>query len=139
VLDGAHNRSSAEALVEVLREHFAGQRKWGIFAAGQEKDLRGMLEVLLSVLDEVVFTKYLDNPRAVAPEHLADLARELTGRVYPTCATPGESWDRIAAQASPDDLVCVAGSFFIVAEIRRQLTSSLRFPPGGDTPARCAE
>ncbi len=135
VLDGAHNRASTEALVKVLQGHFAGRRKWGIFAAGQDKDLRGMLEVLLRVFDQVVFTRYLDNPRAAAAQDLADLAKELTGRTYPTCATPGESWDWVAARALPDDLICVTGSFFIVVEIRRRILPWLAAAPHGHAPA----
>jgi len=119
VLDVAHNRASIEALVEVLDDRFAGRRKWAVFAAALDKDLRGMIEVLVGAFDEVVFTRFLNNPRAAAAEDLARLAGELAGRTFPTRPSPAESWAWVVAQAQPDDLVCVTGSFFLVAEIRR--------------------
>ena len=71
----------------------------------------------------------------VNPFLVADLAGELTGRTYPTCATPATSWNWVTTRASPDDLICVTGSFFIVAEIRPQIPSSLLSASGGDTSA----
>jgi len=124
ILDVAHNRASVEALVDVLRERFAGRRSWAIFAAAEDKDLRGMLEVVLGSFDDVVLTRFLENPRAASAEELADLARELAGRSYPVCPTPAESWDWVSARARPDDLICVTGSFFLGAELRRRFFSS---------------
>ena len=122
VFDVAHNRASVEALVEVLNERFSGRKKWAIFAAGQDKDLRGMIDVLTAAFDEIVFTRYLDNPRAAPAQSLADLAHELTGQTHTMCPTPAESWAWAAEHAKPDDLVCITGSFFLVSEIRRQIS-----------------
>jgi len=118
VLDVAHNRASVAALVDVLNRQFPDRRKWGVFAAGKDKDLRGMIDVLSHTFDQMVFTRYLENPRAASPEQLADLARELTGRTFATRPTPAESWAWAVEQASPEDLICIAGSFFLIHEIR---------------------
>jgi dihydrofolate synthase/folylpolyglutamate synthase len=159
VLDAAHNAASVAALVEVLAESFAARRRWLIFATTQEKDLRGMLERLPGRFDEVIFTRYLDNPRGVPPEELQSLAAELssplprageglgvravTGSPRPLAGeglgvralgtrvapTPSEAWDIVHRLAAPDDLICVTGSFFIAAEMRRQLAAR-PFSPG---------
>jgi dihydrofolate synthase/folylpolyglutamate synthase len=126
VLDVAHNGASMEALVKTLQERFRDRRRWVIFAAGKDKDLGGMLEVLLPAFDQVVFTRYLENPRAVSPEELAEMARGLTGQTYAKFSTPAESWSWAIDRAAPDDLICVTGSFFIVAEIRRLLPRDAR-------------
>ena len=83
VLDAAHNAASVAALVEVLAESFVARRRWLVFATTQEKDVRGMLERLRGRFDEVIFTRYLNNPRGVPPEELQALAIELgsTGRL----------------------------------------------------------
>ena len=54
-----------EALLETLGESFSPARRLLVFATTQEKDLRGMIAPLLRHFDEVVFTQYLSNPRAV--------------------------------------------------------------------------
>jgi len=121
VLDVAHNRASVAALVDVLNWQFPDRRKWGVFAAGKDKDLRGMIEVLSPAFDQMVFTRYLENPRAASADQLAELASELTGRTFATRPTPAESWEWTANEAGPDDLICITGSFFLIHEIRRHI------------------
>ena len=121
IIDSAHNPASIDALLAVLDESFSVRRQLLIFAATEEKDVRAMLQRLLGRFDEVLFTRYLDNPRAVPPECLRDLGAELTGRHWPVFARPAEAWDAARARAAPEDLVCVTGSFFIAAEMRRHI------------------
>ena len=121
VIDTAHNGASIEALVDVLRESFSVRRRRLLFAATQEKDLRGMLGPLLDAFDDVVFTRYKDNPRGVPPEEVQAVAEELTGRRFALFADPEEAWEAILRDAGPDDLTCITGSFFIAAEMRRLL------------------
>jgi dihydrofolate synthase/folylpolyglutamate synthase len=123
VLDAAHNVASIEALLEVLRESFSVRRRLLIFAGTQEKDLAGMFAALLGQFDEVVLTQYLDNPRAVPAEELQALAQQLSGRRYAAYSQPADAWDAVRRLAAPEDLVCVTGSFFIAAEMRRQLAA----------------
>ena len=119
IIDAAHNVASVEALLATLDESFAAGRRFLLFATTREKDVRGMLQRLLPGFDEVVFTRYLNNPRAVPPEEIAAIALELTGRQYPIYADPLDAWHDVRARAGADDLICVTGSFFIAAEIRR--------------------
>jgi dihydrofolate synthase/folylpolyglutamate synthase len=123
VLDGAHNVASIEALIETLGESFAARRRLLVFASTQEKDLRGMIDRLLEQFDEVLFTQYLDNPRAVPPEELQTIAHQLSGRQYPVFSDPAAAWDAVRRLAAPEDLICVTGSFFIAAEMRRQFAA----------------
>jgi dihydrofolate synthase / folylpolyglutamate synthase len=132
VLDAAHNAASIEALVGVLAESFSVKRRFLIFATTQEKDIHGMLETLLGAFDEVIFTRYQNNPRGVPPEELQATANEIfplplgegpgvravRTRIAPT---PAEAWDFIRHTADLDDLICITGSFFIAAEMRREL------------------
>ena len=121
ILDAAHNAASIAALVKVLEESFCARRRFLIFATTREKDLRGMLECLLGRFDDVIFTRYRDNPRSMPPEKLQTLALELSGTRYPICGKPGDAWDAIRRLAQPADLICITGSFFIAAEMRREL------------------
>jgi dihydrofolate synthase/folylpolyglutamate synthase len=121
VIDAAHNVASIEALLRVLAESFCVSRRRLVFATTEEKDVRGMLARLLGQFDDVVFTRYQNNPRGVPPERLQALAVELSGRQWPVFARPAEAWDAIRARAAAEDLICVTGSFFIAAEMRREI------------------
>jgi dihydrofolate synthase/folylpolyglutamate synthase len=121
IVDAAHNVASVEALLATLGESFAADRRFLLFATTREKDVRGMLQRLLPGFDEIVFTRYLNNPRAVPAEELAAIALQLTGRQYPIYADPLQAWRDVRTRAGADDLICVTGSFFIAAEIRRAL------------------
>ena len=120
VIDAAHNVASIEALLAAIDESFQVRRRRLLFATSRDKDARGMLARLLQRFDDVVLTRYSNNTRAVEPQELAQVARELTGREYPVYADSSQAWDALSDRTEPDDLLCVTGSFFLAAEIRRR-------------------
>lgn len=130
VVDAAHNVASVDALIRVLDETFSAstRRRLLVFATTQEKDLRGMLAKLAGCFDHVILTRYTNNPRGVPPEELASLAWEATGQRYQVCPDPATAWGEVLRQATPEDLVCITGSFFIAAEMR----SEIRTRPFGE-------
>ncbi|MDY0168017.1 MAG: folylpolyglutamate synthase/dihydrofolate synthase family protein [Thermoguttaceae bacterium] len=119
VLDVAHNVASIEALLATLDESFSVRRRHLIFAVSKDKDARGMLALLLTRFDTIALTRYLNNPRSVPPEQLAEIAYQISGRHHPMFSNAAEAWAAVEPLASPDDLICATGSFFIVAEMRR--------------------
>jgi len=121
IIDAAHNVASAAALIAALGESYTARRRILVFAATQEKDIRGMLVQLLGQFDDVILTQYLDNPRAVPVDDLAALAAEVSGREYRRCSRPADAWDAARRLAAPDDLICVTGSFFIAAQMRHEV------------------
>ncbi len=135
VLDAAHNVASIEALVETLGESFSAARRVLVFAATQDKDVGGMLRVLLDRFDHVIFTRYANNPRGVPPEELRALAASVSPRplagegpgvravTMQLAPTPADAWDAVGRLAQPDDLICVTGSFFLAAEMRRLIAA----------------
>lgn len=122
VLDSAHNTASIAALIATLDESFSARRRILIFAATREKDNRGMMQLLLDAFDDIFLTHYTSNPRFVPPEELAELTRELTGRRLATYDSPVEAWKIAVKNASPEDLICIAGSFFLAGEMRKILS-----------------
>jgi dihydrofolate synthase/folylpolyglutamate synthase len=123
VLDAAHNVASVEALLRTLDESFSASRRLLIFGTTREKDARGMLHLLLPRFDHVVLTQYRDNPRAVPPEELQAAAAALSGRQHAVYDDPPTAWEAIRPLAAPDDLVCITGSFYLAAELRRAMQS----------------
>ncbi len=121
VIDAAHNVASIEALLETLDESFQEQRRLLIFGTTQEKDARGMLRLLLPRFDAVIFTRYLNNPRAVDAAELDSLAAEIAPIQRHVSLDPAAAWEMARQLASPDHLICVTGSFFLAAEMRREI------------------
>jgi dihydrofolate synthase/folylpolyglutamate synthase len=126
VLDVAHNVASVAALVECLHESFAARNRVLIFAASRDKDVRGMLRVLLPHFKRVIVTEYQENPRAVPVEQLAAWCREeLDQSARPSdagrleaCKRPIDALQLARHNARADHLICITGSFFIAAELR---------------------
>jgi dihydrofolate synthase / folylpolyglutamate synthase len=117
VLDCAHNVASAEAVAKTLTASFPAGRRWLIFAGSGDKDVVGMLRVLAPHFAHAFLTRYTTSPRALAPERLAETARDvgLAATPYPT---PVEAYQAARASAGPEDLVCITGSVFLAGELR---------------------
>ncbi|MCH7729251.1 MAG: bifunctional folylpolyglutamate synthase/dihydrofolate synthase [Planctomycetes bacterium] len=130
VIDAAHNVASIEALLNTIDESLASlRRRTLIFATSKGKDVSGMLRQLLPKFQKVIFTRYQKNPRYVDPSELQRLAVEIvnqgTNNFVPpaieVCTDPTASWRHARASAGEEDLICVAGSAFIAAEVRELL------------------
>ena len=123
IADVAHNVASIEALVDVIRREFPGGKRILLFATSRDKDVPGMLRVLLPQFDHVVLTRFATNPRGMEIEELHSLARETmidSDRQPPSIAVapqPLAAWDVARKLAHDDDLICITGSFFLAAEL----------------------
>ncbi len=132
VLDAAHNVASTEALVDVLETSFPGVARILLIAATRDKDVRGIVRVLLPHFQQVVVTEYQDNPRAVSTSKLGQMVRQEFDRLSDANTArkvhernfPKDAWQLVQRLAEPDQLICVTGSFFIVAELREQLLAT---------------
>ncbi|HIC93960.1 MAG TPA: bifunctional folylpolyglutamate synthase/dihydrofolate synthase [Anaerolineae bacterium] len=116
VVDCAHNADSAQKLAAALRELFAYRDLILIFGASADKDIRGMMRALLPLAREVILTR-AHHPRAADPGALWEEARSLGWEA----AIGGDVADALSQAlelADEDDLVCVTGSTFVVAEAR---------------------
>jgi dihydrofolate synthase/folylpolyglutamate synthase len=121
VLDTAHNPASARALVEALAEMPAPTRRTIILSISHDKDLRAIVEELVSQFDRYVVTQYQENPRAVPAEDLARIVRQALGGVpgdVVVCPAPHQAWRYVRDTALPGERVCIAGSFYLTAEMR---------------------
>ena len=118
VIDAAHNWESVRALIATLREEFRPRRRLLIFAATRDKDVSGLLRLLLPEFDTIIFTKYVDNPRGVPAAELQSFVRSVSNREVHLAEDPPSAWRLAQRWANPEDLIAVTGSFFLVAELR---------------------
>ncbi len=136
ILDAAHNPASVAALVEALRENFPSGPRLLVFAASVDKDVPQMLRQLLPHFEQIVVTRYMNNPRAMDPETLGKLARKLALQCSWTHVQlhvrpdPLSAWQLARTLSTPSAVVCVAGSFFLAAEIREHLEASCQVASG---------
>ncbi|HEX3725261.1 MAG TPA: cyanophycin synthetase, partial [Pirellulales bacterium] len=121
VLDSAHNTASIEALVRTLDESFEPGPRLLVFATTRDKDVDGMLRILAGKFDEVIFTRYWDNPRGVPPEELQAMAAQLSPVTTHVAADAESGWQLALKLATPGHLICITGSFFLAAEIGRAI------------------
>ncbi len=132
VLDTAHNAASARALVATLAEIAPAGRRTLVLSVSHDKDVSAIVRELVPYFDRVLVTQYRENPRAVPAGDLANLVRaelvraELTGKTgqIGVLSTPSEAWEEARRRAGPNDLVCVAGSFYLAAELRTMVLAS---------------
>jgi dihydrofolate synthase / folylpolyglutamate synthase len=124
VIDGAHNVASANALVETLRSCFPATPRTLIFGTTREKDLPGQLQTLLPLFGAVVATRYVENPRSVPPEEIAEVVRAFDGRTAHQSPGPAEALALARRLTPPGALICVTGSLFLAAETRALILHS---------------
>jgi len=112
VVDGAHNGDSARRLRQALRDHFSFDRAILVTIGAMAEELADLTHLLIATRSQ--------HPRAAEPEAVAAAfaARGVASETRPTVAT---ALDRAQALAGPNDVICVVGSLFVVAEAREQV------------------
>ncbi len=125
IVDGAHNGESAEYLARTLREEFSYSRLFLILGTSADKDVPAIIGALAPLADFVGVTRSR-HPRAAGVELLAEEFRR-AGRVAKIFPDVGVALGEFLQRAGPDDLICVTGSLYLVAEAREFLGA-----PGSD-------
>ena len=124
LIDAAHNPDGARALASYL-ERWHPDRPPLVFASMRDKDVDGLLRVLLPVTRTIVVTAPA-TARAETPAALADRVRALDpGREVIIEPDPGLA---VARALTGAPLVCVAGSIFLAGAVREALRGRAILP-----------
>ena len=118
VLDGAHNPAGAAALAVSLGYHFAGRRLALVLGVSADKDRVGILKALAPLASRIYLAP-ADHPRATPPKELLDQLPPVEADVVLTSGSE-EALERALGERGID-VVCVAGSLFLVADALRWL------------------
>ena len=114
VVDGGHNIGAARQLTRSIRQYLDFERAILVMGTSQDKDIASLVAELAPLFNQVMVTRS-GHPRALAPALLAaefarhGLKAQLTGDVP-------SALSQALALAGDKDLVCVAGSLFVVGE-----------------------
>ena len=124
VADSAHNRDSARALVQTVREELGCSEMTLVVGCSNDKDIEALAGELAPLASQVIATRSR-HPRAMDPRDVADVfaARELPATV---CEPVGAAVDAAQAQG---DAVLVCGSLFVAAEAREHVLGVAYDPP----------
>ncbi len=119
ILDGAHNPAGARALAAYIDRFYSHRRVRLIYGAMRDKAIDEISGILFPRAQQVIVTAP-QQARALAPEALRDIVGHADLRTAPTLR------DALALvqDASPQDVIFVTGSLFLVAEARAILTSA---------------
>ena len=77
-----------------------------------------MLSELQYGADKVIFTRS-NSPKAVFPSDLAEMYTELCGKMCQTTLSLKEAIRAASSAISKEDLICVAGSFYLVGQTKK--------------------
>lgn len=121
LLDGAHNPEAAQALADALRA-LGVTRGTLMFGTSADKDVAGIVAPLRDVTKHAVLTRASSSRRALPPE---ELARHWHGDIT-LAATPDAAVQAAVAATSPEDVIVVAGSLYLLGEIRPMLLGAAK-------------
>ena len=115
ILDGAHNNEGIGALVEEMR-CLCGERNVKLlFAAMEDKDWPHMLAELSQVVSEAVLTR-VPMQRSADP---GKMSAAVKGRLpVSVVEDPAQALRFLLERAGPEDVVLVAGSLYLLGEVR---------------------
>jgi dihydrofolate synthase/folylpolyglutamate synthase len=123
VLDGAHNPHGVSALRDDVRryhEKFLGKsKKFLLFGMMSDKNFSQSAELLFPEFDEIALVRP-PSPRGLEPAPLAVIAARL-GRTASVFANVKAAVQEIAQKMDVRDLLCVAGSLYLVGEVEGML------------------
>jgi dihydrofolate synthase/folylpolyglutamate synthase len=119
VVDGAHNPDSAQKLRQSLEQYFEFDRAILVIGASDDKDVAGVVSELVPLFSEVIVTRTC-HPRAMAPPSIvAEFSRH--GIEAQVAEAIPEALSLALNIAGARDLVCAAGSLFVVGEVIEEI------------------
>ena len=114
VVDGGHNIGAARGLTRSIRQYLDYERAILVMGTSQDKDIAALVAELAPLFSRVMVTRS-GHPRALAPEPLAAQFNRRAIEAQIIGDVPS-ALSQALALAGEKDLVCVAGSLFVVAE-----------------------
>ena len=122
LMDGGHNAHAVGALWQTLEELCAGRRVHLLIGLSSDKSVEAIGQRLVGLPVSATCTMSR-HPRAMDPMTLA-------GRLAPYCtdvhvmADPIDAYTYLVNAVSPQEVIVVTGSFFLVGELRSALRQS---------------
>jgi len=123
LLDGAHNLAAARNLARFLRDSLPKTNITLVAGILDDKPYKAMLQPLMRLCKKVIVTRPAID-RALEPDVLYDVAKQVVRNVrqFPNVE---EAVSHAVKTAKPDEVICVAGSLYVVGEAKQALDKLL--------------
>jgi dihydrofolate synthase/folylpolyglutamate synthase len=123
ILDGAHNLIAARNLSRYLDENLANRRITLVVGILDDKPYGAMLKSLLPVCSRAIITR-AKTERALPPQKLYATAKKIISDVT-TVSNVAKAAKQAIETARPNDVVCIAGSLYVVGEAKDAIERGL--------------
>jgi dihydrofolate synthase/folylpolyglutamate synthase len=117
LLDGGHNPGAARELATFIQSELAGRRVRLVYASMRDKAIKEICSSLFPLAEEIYIT-HPDHPRAASPEEIL-AALDSPPAKMEIERNPTLALEKACKASSPDDVVLVAGSLFLVGAIKK--------------------
>lgn len=124
LLDGAHNPAGVQSLVQTLKNDYSYQRLIVLWGAMEDKDFSQTLVPVAELASLIVLTKP-QGERAAEPATLYDALAKPQQDVCRQIDDAREALDFVRKEAEVEDLVLIAGSLYLIGEMRSCLVGEL--------------
>jgi len=131
-LDGAHNPCAARELVAFWEQNFAGRKIWLICGALRDKAVDEFAGALFPLAAEVIFTEPRTS-RAISAAQLAEIAGDYAAHST-VIADAEEAFEHALTQAAPEDTIFIAGSLYLVGQLRHYWKNRAQVAMRRETP-----
>ena len=121
LLDGAHNPQGAATVRDYVRAFLSGRRIVLVTGVMADKDVRGVVDGLAGLADEVLCVAPEHMARALDAQALAGLYQERMGRPAQAVGDTAAALARARELAGEEGAILVCGSLYLVGEVRKML------------------
>ena len=123
LVDGAHNKDSANHLAETVNDVFPESRRILILGILKPHSPEEILRELKVISPDLVVVFTAPSPRAVDAQELEEVALRL-GLDVERAENPYEATLQALRIGNEEDLIVAAGSFYNISEVRRAVEAS---------------
>ncbi|MDB0440023.1 bifunctional folylpolyglutamate synthase/dihydrofolate synthase [Clostridioides difficile] len=116
IIDGAHNEDGAKSLAKALDKHFNGKKLTLLIGMLEDKDIDGVLDILMPKFSKVVTTTP-NNPRAINSDILKEKILKYVSDVTSKHEIE-EAVNYTLETSNKDDIIISAGSLYMIGTVR---------------------
>ena len=122
IFDGAHTVNSIANTINVLKSLYPFSKYRLLFACAGDKDIKDIIPLFKNIFQTIIFTKP-ETVRNCNPDLMLSAA-ETNGIKAKIIENPTQAFNKLKSELKTDDILLITGSFYLVSEIKKILTTS---------------